>query len=344
MNVPDFDDLPKVGGMPQGCAWGIFDIDGKKDIFGTLNHLTPEVVAAAAKEAKDSISISLNWPLNSMKTYPGSNRALAMHRVHALRDAGMDAHGWDDELSFNTQGSSQWDSLCHYQHQPSGLAYNGFLPRREHFTHSASTAAFAADGVSVAPTLDHWHARGCLVARGVLLDYASYHFSMHKAAFDPFAGAAITVADLEACAAHQDVAFRPGDVLVVRTGWTDALTGKSVAEQEALLGTFLASGIEGSEEAARWIWDRRFAAVAGDAIAWEKIPGAKEDGSAWGPADLVLHQYLLSMFGMPIGELWDLKALAEHCAKTGRYSFLLVSVPLNHPGLIGSPPNAVAIF
>jgi hypothetical protein len=50
------------------------------------------------------------------------------------------------------------------------------------------------------------------------------------------------------------------------------------------------------------------------------------------------------MFGMSIGELWDLKALSAHCKKTGRYSFLLTSAPLNIPGLVGSPPNALAIF
>lgn len=58
-SIPNFDDLPKVDGMPQGCAWGIFDKDGKKDVRGTLNFLTPEVVAAACKEARDGVSISL---------------------------------------------------------------------------------------------------------------------------------------------------------------------------------------------------------------------------------------------------------------------------------------------
>ena len=58
-SVPDFDDLPKVEGMPQGCAWGVFDRDGKKDIYGTLNFLSPEVVKAAASEVKDGVSISL---------------------------------------------------------------------------------------------------------------------------------------------------------------------------------------------------------------------------------------------------------------------------------------------
>lgn len=58
-SVPDYDDLPQVEGMPKGCAWGVFDQDGKKDMVGTLNFLTPEVVRNAALEVKDGISISL---------------------------------------------------------------------------------------------------------------------------------------------------------------------------------------------------------------------------------------------------------------------------------------------
>lgn len=58
---PDFDDLPKVEGQPQGCAWGVFDKDGKKDVFGTLNFLTPKIVAAAGAEVKDGVSISLKY-------------------------------------------------------------------------------------------------------------------------------------------------------------------------------------------------------------------------------------------------------------------------------------------
>ena len=59
MDIPDFDNLPKVEGMPQGCAWGVFDKDGKKDLLGTLSLLTPDIVAAAATEVKDGVSISL---------------------------------------------------------------------------------------------------------------------------------------------------------------------------------------------------------------------------------------------------------------------------------------------
>jgi hypothetical protein len=50
------------------------------------------------------------------------------------------------------------------------------------------------------------------------------------------------------------------------------------------------------------------------------------------------------MFGLNIGELWDLEALSKTCAGKKKYSFLLTSCPLNVPGSVGSPPNALAIF
>jgi hypothetical protein len=59
---------------------------------------------------------------------------------------------------------------------------------------------------------------------------------------------------------------------------------------------------------------------------------------------LVLHTYFLAMFGLHIGELWDLKELSRVCREKNRYSFLLTSVPLNTSSLVASPPNALAIF
>lgn len=59
--LPNFDRLPKVEGMPQGCAWGVFDKDGKKDVYGTLNILTPDVVKAAVSEVTEGVSVSLKY-------------------------------------------------------------------------------------------------------------------------------------------------------------------------------------------------------------------------------------------------------------------------------------------
>lgn len=73
-NIPDYDNLPPVKGMPKGCAWGVFDKDGK-DKFGTINLITPEVVKEAVKgssrervncfgvkQVEDSRLYVIKWP------------------------------------------------------------------------------------------------------------------------------------------------------------------------------------------------------------------------------------------------------------------------------------------
>ncbi|KAG8159309.1 hypothetical protein KVR01_010970 [Diaporthe batatas] len=301
MAIPNFDDLPMVKGMPNGCAWGVFDKEGKKDMLGTLNLLTPDIVASAATEIKEGVSISLNWPLNGIKI-PLPGRRSPAHKVMSLSSSGMmppGSHGWDDELEFNTQFSSQWDSLVHVQHQPSGLAYNG-----------------------IKPTQENLHSRGGLVGRGVLIDFKEYMESQSKP-YHYFDGYRITIEDVEKVARHQ--------------------ANLSAEDLDKMKAAKL-SGLHGTSDTAKWIWDKHFSAVAGDSQSFEAYPPIKPDGTEGGPQDLVLHQYLLSLFGMPIGELWDLKALSSYCKKTSRYSFMLTSAPLNHPGLIASPPNALAIF
>jgi kynurenine formamidase len=114
-------------------------------------------------------------------------------------------------------------------------------------------------------------------------------------------------------------------------------------EQGAAMSSHKMCGVEGSKEMARWLWDRHFAAVASDNMAVEAMP-SMIDGVEQPTHELVLHQWCLSLLGIPLGELWDLKALSEACWVSGQYSFLLTSAPLNIPGAVGSPPNALAIL
>jgi hypothetical protein len=68
-----------------------------------------------------------------------------------------------------------------------------------------------------------------------------------------------------------------------------------------------------------------------------------------------IHDYLLPMWGTPVGELFDLEALSQKCQELGRYSFFVTSAPLNvlrgiacilpFPILLTlAPPNCLAIF
>ncbi|KAK8076497.1 hypothetical protein PG994_003769 [Apiospora phragmitis] len=64
---PKFEDLPSVPNAPQGCLWGFYDKDCRKDEIGSINLLTPEVVKEASSEIQTGRHVQLDWPLDSLK-------------------------------------------------------------------------------------------------------------------------------------------------------------------------------------------------------------------------------------------------------------------------------------
>lgn len=80
----------------------------------------------------------------------------------------------------------------------------------------------------------------------------------------------------------------------------------------------------------RWLWQHQFSAVASDAPSFERAPirGAHAD------PDFNLHEWVLAGWGTPIGEMFDLERLSQHCKTSGRYSFFLSSMPLKVSVLI----------
>lgn len=123
MNFPPFDQLPKVAGQPQGSLWGFFpQSNGEKDQIGTLNLLTPQVVLRASQEIRKGQHVQLDWSLSENIQFPGFGRKPFQQKILDSKAATKGAHiGLDDQLNFNTQGGSQWDSLKHFAHQKSGL-------------------------------------------------------------------------------------------------------------------------------------------------------------------------------------------------------------------------------
>ncbi|KAK6827419.1 hypothetical protein PG987_010760 [Apiospora arundinis] len=313
-NLPDFDSLPQVEGMPKGCAWGVFDKNGKKDTLGCLNLLTPSVIREAYKEARDGVTFSLNHAMDIIKVPTG--RAPTSHKVLT----------WKEDI---TAGQCSYNSLDDEADKEQ--------------LHGSSSLTY--DPEKRIPTIDHWHDRGGVVGRGVLLDYRAYA-EAKGIQYESVSRHTITIEDLEAVAAHQGTEFKQGDILLLRTGLAEDIAPMTAEQQlqKMMAGQGGMAGVEGSEKAAKWFWNHHFAAVASDNMSFEVYPPQKPDGTLGDAADLVLHPYFLSLFGLNIGEIWDLKALSEHCGKTGRYTFLLTSAPLNIPGLVGSPPNALALM
>ena len=110
-----------------------------------------------------------------------------------------------------------------------------------------------------------------MVGRGILLDYKAWA-DAHGVVFSPYDRHEISVGDLETVAAYQGSTFQQGDILIVRTGFTEKLATEDSEAQAALLGTHKAVGVAGNEDTARWIWNHHFAAVAGDTLAFEVFP------------------------------------------------------------------------
>lgn len=165
-----------------------------------------------------------------------------------------------------------------------------------------------------------------IVTRGVLLDWYSFAVKNglpHRA----FTNQAIPLKQLLQVAREQRVTFRRGDVRIIRTGWAAAYSKLSTEEKERLGGRYdrASIGVEATEEFFRWHWEQQFAAVASDTVAYEAWPSPKP----WG---VCMHEVLLSGWGTPIGECWDLEELSETCRKLNRWTFLLTSQPLNLPG------------
>ncbi len=312
--LPSYDELPVRPGAPQGSAWGLF---GDSDEVGTINLLSPDRVRAAAASIRSGKVFALNLPIN-IPDPPLFTRGKHTHTVKIFPNAD---YVLDDYLdNFYPQASSQWDALCHVKHPVLG-AYNG-IP--DHQITGRGGTRLGIDNL----------ARRGIAGRGVLADIARHYERIGKT-INYTRAESIPLEDLEATLAAEKVSLRPGDILLIRIGWTQFYLSASEEVKAELARETVVPGIEGSARVARWLWNNHVAAVASDSPALEALP--KGEGEEF------LHFHMLSFFGMPIGEMWNLEGLAEDCAADRRYDFFLTSAPLNVPGGVGSPPNALAI-
>ncbi|RYP25876.1 hypothetical protein DL768_011640 [Monosporascus sp. mg162] len=321
--IPEFEDLPLRESDPHHSAWGLY---GDKDELGTLNRLTDERVAAAARdEIRTGERVSLNWPLDAQPRRTFFQRALFHQEIFPKGSRAVN----DDVWTFNTQVSSQWDGLRHFGYQAEQLFYNGVTMRDIHHVGDKGEKS-TVNGIQA------WAEKG-IVGRGILIDYHGWRTSQGEAkAYDAFDDVAIPLSDLKACLEAQGTEVKFGDILFIRSGFMAAHAAKTGDELWAYQSQepHRFGGVEQSEEVLKWIWNN-FSAVAGDQPSFERWPS---------PAGWYMHEVLLAGWGCPIGELFDLEALAAACRRRGRWSFFVASEPCNVPGGVASPPNILAIM
>ena len=87
-----------------------------------------------------------------------------------------------------------------------------------------------------------------------------------------------------------------------------------------------------------FVKDTKLAALASDTWGCEVRPNQTEDGinQPW-------HWITIPIMGMTMGEIFELKALADDCEGDKVYEFLFVAPAIPITGAVGSPVNPLAI-
>jgi len=302
--------------------WGRW---GDDDQVGTPNFITPRHVRDAAGLIRTGRVVSLALHFDASGPQTGAHGRFNCLRYSAATgtDHVAGAQRWaggplprglgyaEDTVVLHLQSATHWDSLAHIFHE--GRAYNG-VPAEE----------VSASG---APRLGSEQLKDRLVGRGVLLDVPRA-----KGVEWLDDGYAITVADLEETAEAEGVEVRDGDILLLRTGQMHRCRLQG-------WGAYAGGDAPGlSLYTIPWLAERCVAAVASDTWGVEVRPNELPD--SFQP----LHIPAIVYMGLPLGEMFELDALASACAEAGAWEVFVSAPPLPFTGTAGAPPGPVAVL
>jgi kynurenine formamidase len=347
---------PRWTHRPEGSTWGDW---GPDDQLGRVNLLTPEKVLEGLREVREGrvfcLSLPLDFPggsvLNPRRHPPQLQPTLQdgcpcfNFPMQRLDERNTDLLS-DDQVTMALQYSTQWDSFAHvgsfFDVMGDGRAekvyYNGFRAG-EHVVGPRVYEPSAADAEGDRPAPGPFGARSLDISnfavkgmqgRAVMVDLKR-HFGMERRA--------IGLAELRQVIDADGIDIRPGDMVVLRTGFTEVLMAMDRQPDKQVLD---ATGcvLDGRDTALlQWVSDSRISALCADNYAVEGLPARAALGRR--PA-LPLHQHCLFKLGVPLAELWWLADLADWLAARQRTAFLLTAPPLRLPGAVGSPVTPIA--
>jgi kynurenine formamidase len=299
------------------CNWGRW---GPDDEIGTLNFVGPDELKAAAKLVKKGKAISLGLDFNSQgpqKTGWGGR----FNPIHTMLATGTDAVAGnqdhmgiryaDDMVSMPLQCGTQWDALGH--------VFNGEKMWNGYDARLVDSTGAKKNGIE--------KTRDKMIGRGVLLDVARFKGGDFLAD-----GYGISNEDLDNTAKAQGVEIKRGDFVIVRTGQME----NCLANGD--WGRYAAGDAPGLRlETAGWIHKKEIAAICMDTWGCEVRPCETVD------AQQPWHWIVIPMMGITMGEIFNLKELADDCKADGVYEFLFTAPSLPITGAVGSPINPVIL-
>ena len=331
---------------PEKANWGDF---GPDDTLGTLNYLTPETLREAAGEVRSGrvfcLSLPLDLPggsiLNPRRRPPRLSPTMRgdspnyNYRLGQVEPDRPDVV-CDDQVDLYCQYSTQWDGLAHVgslfdskgDGRPQTVFYNGYVAGEHVVLEGDGESGYRCSAGPLG--IDGMAAKG-VVGRGVLVDLR-HHLGPARRR--------VTLADLQTVLRADRVTIEPGDILCLRTGYSELILEMGGQPDRARLGAH-AIELEGRDDALLdWLTASKIAALVADNYAVEALPATAAPAPQ---ASMPLHEHCLFKLGMPLGELWYLGELADWLRRQERHSFLLSAPPLRLPGAAGSPVTPLAM-
>lgn len=317
---PTYEELLTRPDGPAGSSWGLFEHEPER---GMANFATPASVRAALAHVSAGTIFPLDYPLNAFdpsiaRRTPPRHTIVSSHRDQ--RDDYLDG--------FWLQASSHIDGLRHRRHAVHGF-YNGVRDEEV-------VAAGPALGVN------RW-ADAPIAGRGVLVDVAAYRLGRGEP-IDHAGGEVLTSELLDATLEWQGSSIERGDLVLIHTGWAEwYLKTLDDPGRARICEARICTGFAQTHSTLAWFWDHGVALAASDTFALEALPAPQSSGFGGDTDHGMMHQELIALLGLPVGELWRLGELARACATDGEYASFVLVKPLNLVGGVGSPANAVAI-
>jgi kynurenine formamidase len=201
-----------------------------------------------------------------------------------------------DAIALGTHVGTHIDALCHFS--CGGRLYGGL----DVSALQSYTGGLAGHPIDAVPPI---------VRRGVLLDVAGSEPLAEDHTITP-----------DELAAAQRAEIRPGDIVLIRTGWARYFTDPKKFVSEA-------RGPGPAIDGARWLSAQRVFAAGSDTVAFERLPDPS----------MPVHVHLLVESGIHIIECLNLDELAA----AGVAEFVFVALPLKIRGATGSPVRPIAL-